>query len=219
MDNVAVMMRLLVWGAVLTALVAGWAPAQTAAAVAVDGTVNDGAGLAVAGAIVTLETAAGAEPTTTTTDQAGAFHCGDVAAGSYNVTVAAGGFAVWTANVTFGVLNQAPVAAVLRGAPVASTIEVPRPPKELAAEQLKSEVKQRLLGIFPHFLVTYEPNAAPLTAGQKEEVKYPQKPLLQKKVRKYAQQPLLHFRLQLHFLVTYEPNAAPLTAGQKFHLG
>ena len=98
-------MRLLVWGAVLTALVAGWAPAQTAA-VAVDGTVKDGAGLAVAGAIVTLETAAGAEQRTTTTDQAGAFHFGDVAAGSYNVTVAAGGFAVWTANVTAGLLNS-----------------------------------------------------------------------------------------------------------------
>jgi len=24
-----------------------------------------------------------------------------------------------------------------------------------------------VLGVFPHFLVTYEPNAAPLTAGQK----------------------------------------------------
>jgi hypothetical protein len=161
------MMRLLVWGAVLTALVAGWAPAQTAAAVAVDGTVKDGAGQAVAGAIVTLETAAGAEQRTTTTDQAGAFHFGDVAAGSYNVTVAAGGFAAWTANVTAGVLNQAPVAAVLQVAPVTSTIEVTPPPKELAAEQLKSEEKQRVLGVFPHFLVTYEPNAAPLTAGQK----------------------------------------------------
>ena len=60
-DNGVVTMRLLVWAAVLTALVAGWAPAQTAAAVAVDGTVKDGAGLALAGAIVTLEPAAGAE--------------------------------------------------------------------------------------------------------------------------------------------------------------
>ena len=161
------MWRLLVWGAVLTALVAGWAPAQTAAAVAVDGTVKDGAGQAVAGAIVTLETAAGTGQRTTATDQAGAFHFGDVAAGSYNVTVAAGGFAVWTANVTAGVLNQAPVAAVLQVAPVTSTIEVTPPPKELAAEQLKSEEKQRVLGVFPHFLVTYDPNAAPLTAGQK----------------------------------------------------
>src|ERR1022692_1924947 len=90
MDNVAVMMRLLVWGAVLTALVAGWAPAQTAAAVAVDGTVKDRAGLAVAGAIVTLETAAGAEQRTTTTDQAGAFHFGHVAGGGYKGTGAGG---------------------------------------------------------------------------------------------------------------------------------
>ena len=103
----------------------------------------------------------------TATDQAGAFHFGDVAAGSYNVTVAAGGFAVWTANVTAGVLNQAPVAAVLQVAPMTSTIEVTPPLKELAAEQVKSEEKQRVLGVFPHFLVTYEPNAAPLTAGQK----------------------------------------------------
>ena len=166
-DDGVVTMRLLVWAAVLTALVSGWAPAQTTAAVAVDGTVKDGAGLAVAGAIVTLETAAGAEPRTTATDQAGAFHFGDVAAGSYNVTVAAGGFAVWTANVTAGVLNQAPVTAALQVAPMTSTIEVTPPPKELAAEQLKSEEKQRVLGVFPHFLVTYEPNAAPLTAGQK----------------------------------------------------
>jgi hypothetical protein len=166
-DNVAVTMRLPVWIAVLTALLAGWAPAQTAAQVPVDGTVKDGAGLAVAGAIVTLETAAGAGQRTTATDQAGAFHFGDVAAGSYHVTVAAGGFAVWTANVTAGILNQAPVAAVLQVAPVTSTLEVTLPPKELAVEQLKSEEKQRVLGVFPHFLVTYEPDAAPLTAGQK----------------------------------------------------
>src|ERR1039458_8232959 len=167
-DNGVVTMRLLVWAAVLTALVAGWAPAQTAAAaVAVDGTVKDGAGLAVAGAIVTLETAAGAGQRTTATDQAGGFRFGDVAAGSYHVTVAAGGFALWTANVTAGVLNQAPVAAVLQVAPVTSTIEVTPAPKELAAEQLKSEEKRRGVGVCRHFLVTSEPNAAPLTARQK----------------------------------------------------
>ncbi len=90
-----------------------------------------------------------------------------MAAGSYNVTVAAGGFAAWTANVTAGVLNQAPVAAVLQVAPVTSTIEVTPPPKELAAEQLKSEEKQRVLGVFPHFLVICKQRVAPLkTAGQ-----------------------------------------------------
>src|ERR1035441_4737169 len=166
-DNGVATMRLLVWAAVLTALVAGWAPVQTAAAGAVGGAAKDGAGLAVAGAIVTLETAAGAGQRTTATDQAGAFHFGDVAAGSYNVTVAAGGFALWAADVTGGGLNKGPGAGGLQGAPGTSTIEVTPPPKELAAEQLKSEEKQRVLGVFPHYLVTYEENAAPLTAGQK----------------------------------------------------
>jgi len=34
-------------------------------------------------------------------------------------------------------------------------------------EQTKAEEKQRLLGVFPNFFVSYEPNAAPLTATQK----------------------------------------------------
>ena len=38
---------------------------------------------------------------------------------------------------------------------------------ELATEQLKTEEKQRLLGVLPDFFVSYAPNAAPLTAAQK----------------------------------------------------
>jgi hypothetical protein len=38
---------------------------------------------------------------------------------------------------------------------------------ELAVEQLKAEEKERLLGVFPDFFVSYEPNAAPLSAAQK----------------------------------------------------
>ena len=46
-------------------------------------------------------------------------------------------------------------------------MSVTLPPRELAAEQLKAEEKQRLLGVFPDFFVSYAPNAAPLTAAQK----------------------------------------------------
>jgi hypothetical protein len=45
-------------------------------------------------------------------------------------------------------LNQAPVAAVLQVSPVTSTVDVTLPPKELAAEQLKSEEKQRCWACF-----------------------------------------------------------------------
>lgn len=41
------------------------------------------------------------------------------------------------------------------------------PPEQVAAQQLKQEVKQRVAGVIPNFYVTYEPNPAPLTPEQK----------------------------------------------------
>ena len=63
--------------------------------------------------------------------------------------------------------NQPPLSAVLQVAAASSSVNVTLPPHELAAEQLKAEEKQRLLGVFPDFFVSYAPNAAPLTAAQK----------------------------------------------------
>ena len=42
-----------------------------------------------------------------------------------------------------------------------------RPTEEIAAEQVHAEERQRLLGLFPNFYVSYIPDAAPLTAKQK----------------------------------------------------
>jgi hypothetical protein len=153
-----------------TMSIAGLAFAQTGAAGAIDGVVKDGTGAAVAGAIVTLDAVPSTGQRTTVADDAGAFHFADVAAGNYKITIAANGFAVWTASVAEGPgENPAPLAAVLQVAPVTSTVDV-LPPHELAAEQLKTEEKQRVLGVFPHYLVTYDANAAPLSAGQKFQI-------------------------------------------------
>ena len=38
---------------------------------------------------------------------------------------------------------------------------------EIAQEQLNLEEKQRVLGVFPNYYVSYDPNAVPLTARQK----------------------------------------------------
>jgi hypothetical protein len=46
-------------------------------------------------------------------------------------------------------------------------VNVTLPQHELAAEQLKTEDKQRLLGVLPDFFVSYAQDAAPLTAAQK----------------------------------------------------
>ncbi len=57
--------------------------------------------------------------------------------------------------------------AVLQVAGTFSSMNVTLPKQELAAEQVKAQEKQRLLGVFPDFFVSYEPNPAPLTAAQK----------------------------------------------------
>jgi hypothetical protein len=123
------------------------------------------------GAIVTLETAA-STGRTTITDEAGSFHFSAVEPGNYTVTIAASGFTRWTgAKVVAGSGENPPLlSAVLQVAPASTKVDVGLSQHELAVEQLKAEEKQRLLGVFPDYFVTYEPNAAPLTAAQKFEL-------------------------------------------------
>jgi hypothetical protein len=136
---------------------------------AIQGTVKDGSGSAVAGAIVSLETAASTGQRTAITDQAGAFRFSAVEPGNYKITIAASGFAIWTTpNVAVALGDNQPLlSAMLQLAVASSSVNVTLPPHELGAEQLKSEEKQRLLGVLPDFFVSYASNAAPLTAAQK----------------------------------------------------
>ncbi len=135
----------------------------------VQGTVEDASGSTVAGAVVTLEAAASTGQRTAITDQAGTFRFSSVEPGNYNITIDALGFAVWTAaNVAVGSDDNPPsLSAVLQVAAASSSVNVTLPPHELAADQLKAEEKQRVLGLFPDFFVSYVPNAAPLTVAQK----------------------------------------------------
>ena len=145
------------------------AEAQGSTPGAIQGTVKDGSGSAVTGAVVTLEAAASTGQRTAITDQAGSFSFPAVEPGNYKITIAAPGFANWTMpNVAVAPGDQpALLSSVLQLAVASSSVNVTLPPHELAAEQLKSEEKQRLLGVLPDFFVSYAPNAAPLTAAQK----------------------------------------------------
>ena len=135
---------------------------------AVQGTVKDDSGSTVAAAIVTMETAASAVPRTAITDQAGFFRFSAVEPGAYKVTIAADGFAVWTlASVVVGAGDPTPLSPVLQVASSSSSTNVTLPRHEVAAEQLKTQEKQRLIGLFPDFFVSYLPNPVPLTAAQK----------------------------------------------------
>ncbi len=89
--------------------------------------------------------------------------------GSYTLRITASGFTPWEESATVAAAGEPlpAFAAVLEVAPLVSSIEVGLTQKERAVEQLKAEEKQKLLGVFPNYFVTYEPNAAPLNAAQK----------------------------------------------------
>jgi hypothetical protein len=135
----------------------------------IDGAVTDATGSVVMGALVTLGSTASTSKRTTVTNETGSFHFAAVAPGNYTITIVADGFAPWIAAsvVVRDGENPAVTLAVLQIASASTQLDVGLSPKELAVEQLKTEEKQRLFGVFPNYFVTYDPNAAPLNATQK----------------------------------------------------
>jgi hypothetical protein len=132
------------------------------------GTVTDSSGLVVAAAIVRLQAAGATAQRTTLTDQTGSFHFSAVEPGPYDLTITAAGFTDQKTNVSVVPGENPPLTpVVLQIAPAVSQVDVSLPPHELATQQVHAEERQRLLGIIPNFYVTYDPNAAPLTAAQK----------------------------------------------------
>lgn len=115
-----------------------------------------------------LQPAGAASGRTSITDQDGAFRFTLVQPGAYSLTIVALGFSDRKLDVAVaaGENVELPPTA-LQVAPAKSTVEVGLSQKELAVEQVHQEEKQRVLGIFPNFLVTYQQDAAPLTAAQK----------------------------------------------------
>ena len=82
----------------------------------------------------------------------------------YHLSVSAKGFANWTSNKIILAPGQYFILTGinLRIAPVQVTVTVV-PSEEVAAQQLKAQEQQRIVGVLPNFYVVYERNAAPLT--------------------------------------------------------
>jgi hypothetical protein len=135
----------------------------------IGGAVRDPSGAAVPGAAIALEDAAFNVTRASVSDSDGNFNFASLEPGAYSVAIVANGFAPWTsASVTLhaGERNEMPP-AVLQIAPLSGAVDVALSRHDIAGEQLKVEEKQRLNGIFPNFKVSYIPDAAPLSAGQK----------------------------------------------------
>ena len=134
----------------------------------VAGTVLDVSGAAVPGAEVSLIHGDGTQLYTMVSEANGEFSFTKIPPGSYLVIINAKGFAPFTTpefDVTVKETYEVPnVSLSVATASIEVTV---RPTDLIAAEQIKAEEKQRLIGVIPNFYTSYIHDAAPLTAKQK----------------------------------------------------
>ena len=137
------------------------------------GTVIDSNNDTIPNATVVLQNPVG-DPLTAVTKDDGSFAFHDVTPGvAYPITIAAAGFAEWSSSVSIEPGEEKSLAEVtLRMLAVHRAVTVTYSSKEVAAEQIKAEEHQRVLGFIPNIYVTYEPHPEPLTAKMKFHLAY-----------------------------------------------
>jgi hypothetical protein len=134
----------------------------------IQGKVTDSSGAPILGAVVKIDAADGTSRVTAT-DMEGAFQLSSLAPGNYSVRISASGLSDWAASDVSpsSSADSRLLLAVMQVATEVTTVTVGLSPEDLAAEQLKHETQQRVLGVLPNYFVAYENNAAPLSPKQK----------------------------------------------------
>jgi len=141
-------------------------PAEASASIA--GTVLDVSGATVSGADVSLLHGDGTQLHTMVSEANGEFTFTKIPAGSYLVTVNAKGFAAFTSSNFVIAVRQAYEIPDVSLAVATANLEITvRPIEFIAAEQIRAQEKQRLLGFVPNFYTSYIYDAAPLNPKQK----------------------------------------------------
>jgi hypothetical protein len=139
-------------------------PAIAEDAAFIQGKTTDSSGAPIYGALVFVKGADGTGYKTVTDDK-GLFRISSLALGNYSVNISAIAFSDWTAsNVPSSATpDSEPLLAVLQVAPQVTAVTVGLTPDEVAAEQIRHELKQRTLVVIPNFYVSYEDQPAPLS--------------------------------------------------------
>src|SRR5712692_4941324 len=132
------------------------------------GTVVDSNNDTIPNATVVLQKPVG-DPLTVVTKDDGSFAFHDVTPGiAYQITVAAEGFEEWNSSVTVEPGQEKTLTDVtLHILAVQRVVTVTYSSKDVAAQQLKAEEQQRVLGFIPNLYVTYESHPQPLTTKMK----------------------------------------------------
>jgi carboxypeptidase family protein len=133
------------------------------------GTVIDGNDDAIPGATVVLQSPTVKSPRTLASNDKGFFEFNGVEPETYHVRISAQGFADWTSPDLALKPGQYVILTVprLQIATAFTSVTVGYSAEQIATEQVKLEEKERIFGIIPNFYVSYDQNAAPLTAKLK----------------------------------------------------
>jgi len=133
----------------------------------VAGTVMDRSGLAAAGAVVRLTSKDGSSRQAVSGDN-GEFSFPDVPPGPFKLSVSAEGFGnqEFSGELASGQTYLVPP-MVIAIATVVTDVSVTVDPVQVATEEYKEQVQQRVFGFIPNFYVTYQQDAAPLTTKLK----------------------------------------------------
>ena len=140
----------------------------------ISGQIADKSGAAIVGAHVKLSldgqssTQAVVEAVA---DNDGQFTFTNIPPGQFQLTISSPGFATQTISATLhaGEVNVVPMIQ-LELATAVSEVHVAAPTEEVAEAQIQEQEKQRVLGVFPNFYVSYDPNAIALRPKQKFEL-------------------------------------------------
>lgn len=137
--------------------------------VRVKGVVSDMQGGLVPGAHVVISCAAPPLTRETDANQTGFFSIAGLPAGTYMLKISSPGletYVVRDLHLRAGETYSLPEVS-LPMARTSADVTVTVTTEQIAEAELQSELKQRVLGILPNFYVSYQWNAAPLTARQK----------------------------------------------------
>jgi hypothetical protein len=135
----------------------------------INGQVVDQSGANIAGAVVKLTREGQSSGLEVTTDEDGLFAFPNVAPGSFQLTISSPDLASqeFSGTLQSGEAYVTPLMMLVISTQVTEVHVEGLTPEELADVQIKEEEKQRVFGVIPNFYVSYEPNAAPLTAKHK----------------------------------------------------
>ncbi|HZW92828.1 MAG TPA: carboxypeptidase-like regulatory domain-containing protein [Candidatus Eremiobacteraceae bacterium] len=137
------------------------------------GTVVDTSDDPIPGATVLLQGPSGDRFTAVTKDDGGFVFDPAPAGVAYQIAVTAEGFADWSSSITVEPGQDKTLTEVrLRILAVQRAVTVSYSEKEVAAQQLKAEEQQRVLGFIPNMYVVYEPHPEPLTTRMKFHMAY-----------------------------------------------